>query len=168
MDALSEIFAALEVIPVAAPRAPVARNGQFDSAEAALGFMMAGNATVTLVSTRTQARFTYRVRASDDGAVHFVGLLNGPDNESQYAYIGYVKRGVYFHGGAKARVARDAASCKAFAWAFMMLSRGELPDTLEVWHEGKCGRCARKLTVPESIASGFGPECAGRMIAEAC
>jgi hypothetical protein len=29
-----------------------------------------------------------------------------------------------------------------------------------VWHEGRCGRCGRKLTVPESIESGFGPECA--------
>jgi len=28
-----------------------------------------------------------------------------------------------------------------------------------VFHEGACGRCGRTLTVPESIASGFGPEC---------
>lgn len=30
---------------------------------------------------------------------------------------------------------------------------------VEIWHEGKCGRCGRQLTVPESIESGFGPEC---------
>jgi hypothetical protein len=29
----------------------------------------------------------------------------------------------------------------------------------EWWHEGICGRCGRRLTVPESIESGFGPEC---------
>jgi hypothetical protein len=28
-----------------------------------------------------------------------------------------------------------------------------------VWHEGSCARCGKKLTVPESIESGFGPEC---------
>ena len=27
------------------------------------------------------------------------------------------------------------------------------------WHEGRCGRCGRKLTVPESIEAGYGPEC---------
>ncbi|WP_373093047.1 DUF6011 domain-containing protein [Zhongshania sp.] len=26
-------------------------------------------------------------------------------------------------------------------------------------HAGKCGRCARKLTDPVSISTGFGPHC---------
>ena len=30
----------------------------------------------------------------------------------------------------------------------------------EMLHEGRCGRCARRLTVPASVASGIGPECA--------
>jgi hypothetical protein len=33
---------------------------------------------------------------------------------------------------------------------------------LEVWHEGRCGACGRRLTVPESIERGLGPECYGR------
>jgi hypothetical protein len=36
---------------------------------------------------------------------------------------------------------------------------GILGATLEFWHEGRCGRCGRRLTVPDSIASGYGPEC---------
>jgi hypothetical protein len=35
----------------------------------------------------------------------------------------------------------------------------DLPESLEIWHEGSCLRCGRKLTVPESIESGYGPEC---------
>ena len=35
-------------------------------------------------------------------------------------------------------------------------------ETVQVWHEGRCGKCGRKLTVPESLTSGLGPECAGR------
>jgi len=27
----------------------------------------------------------------------------------------------------------------------------------------RCGRCGRVLTVPESVESGFGPECIGRL-----
>ena len=29
----------------------------------------------------------------------------------------------------------------------------------KVHHEGKCGRCGRKLTTPESCLRGIGPEC---------
>ena len=42
-----------------------------------------------------------------------------------------------------------------------LTTKAALPKTVEVWHEGICGRCGRKLTVPESVERGLGPECAG-------
>lgn len=150
-----------KALPVRAP---------FADAPSAVAFMLAGNATVTLRSTSTGARYTYRVRAAQDGAVSFVALLGGQDNESDYRYLGYIRHGVsgamYFHGGRKAKVGFDAPSAKAFAWSYGRLAKGEMPQGLEVWHEGCCGRCGRKLTVPESIASGFGPECSRRLGAD--
>lgn len=146
---------------------------RFTSAADAKTFALGGNATLTLVSTATGARFTYRLRASDDGQVHFVSLLSGPDNNANYSYLGRISRDI-FHVGRKNPKPGDtgfgAPSCKAFAWAWQRLMQDTLPDSLEIWHEGRCGRCARKLTVPSSIASGFGPECAGRVgfLAEAC
>lgn len=138
-------------------------QARFHDAASAMHFMLGGNARLTFVSRKTGTRFTYRVRASDDGQIHFVSLMNGPDNETAYAYFGYIRRGVYFHGGAKARVSRDAPSAKAFEWVYHFLAKGEMKEDLEIWHEGRCGRCGRALTVPESIRTGFGPECAGRM-----
>jgi hypothetical protein len=135
----------------------------------ALTFINAGKATVTLVSKQTGARFTFKISMPKlkDGEVdtgfRFVSVLNGPDNWANYAYLGYVRRGVFFHGGRKAKVGYDAPSHKAFAWAYKQITGGRIPDSLEVWHEGKCGRCGRKLTVPTSIASGLGPECAGKV-----
>ena len=35
----------------------------------------------------------------------------------------------------------------------------DVPDNLRVYHEGKCCRCGRTLTTPESIKKGIGPEC---------
>lgn len=146
--------------------------GQLTTAEAARQFAEAGNATITLVSTQTGARFTYKIQAphheGNEGTnaardtssqMRFVKVLTGSDNESSYSYLGFVRRGVFFHGGTKARVGQDAPSAKAFAWAWQKLQQDVLPETLQVWHEGRCGRCARKLTVPTSVASGFGPEC---------
>jgi len=71
---------------------------------------------------------------------------------------------VFFHGGQKARVGKDAPSVKAFDWFWRHMAQGDDVSTLvEVHHEGRCGRCGRALTVPESIKSGFGPECIGKV-----
>ena len=122
-------------------------------------FALAGNATFTIVSTRTGARFTYKVNAAENGPMHFVKVLTGPDNIQDYRYLGFMRRGVYFHGGAKAKIGREAPSAVAFKWFWENLSKGGVSSTMEIHHEGKCGRCGRALTVPESIQSGFGPEC---------
>ena len=129
----------------------------------ALAFMMAGNARVTFKSKTTGTRYTFRVRVSEDGKVHFVSLLTCSDNEASYSYFGYIRRGVFFHGGAKAKVGRDAESVKAFEWVYRNLLVGEMHNALEIWHEGRCGRCNRALTVPESIEIGIGPECLEKM-----
>jgi len=132
----------------------------------AKAFALAGNATLTLVSVKTGTRFTYKVRLSDDGQAHFVNLLNGPDNENDYRYLGRIARDIFWQGRKTPRagdVLASAPSSQAFAWAWKAIVQDRLPDTLEIWHEGACGRCGRKLTVPASIASGFGPECAGKV-----
>lgn len=145
---------------------------QLMTAEEARRFIMAGKATITFVSKTTGTRFTYKVQApfKDDSnaldlnsQMRFVKVLTGQDNENSYSYLGYIRRSqagdVFFHGNAKAKIGRDAPSVKAFDWAWRMLTQDKLPDVLEIWHEGHCGRCGRPLTVPDSIASGYGPEC---------
>ena len=139
---------------------------KLSDAAAAMAFAMAGNATLTLASLKTGNRFTYRIRANDDSTCYFVGLLCGADNESDYKYMGRISRGVYWHGRKVPRagdIGPDAMSAKAFDFAWRAMARGTMPDMLEVWHEGKCGRCGRKLTVPSSIESGFGPECINKL-----
>lgn len=149
-----------------APQAsPPAKDG-LDAAHA-LRFILAGNARVTLVSRRTGARFTFRVRVSrDNPLIHFVAVMNGPNNEEDFAYLGTIfsqPQGTrtYRHG-MKSRIASTAPSAVAFAWAFGKLARGTSPEELEVHHEGRCGRCGRVLTTPESISTGIGPVCGGR------
>jgi hypothetical protein len=152
--------AALVAEPVTAEPGP----GRIEDAATAMRFLTAGNATVTLVSKVTEARFTYRVRTSEDGRMRFVQLLTGNNNEGDFKYLGHIKIGqeIYYHGR-KSKIAFTAPSAKAFDWAWRALAQNKIPAQLEIWHEGRCGRCGRKLTVPESIATGFGPECAGRI-----
>jgi Family of unknown function (DUF6011) len=130
-------------------------------------FVHAGDARFTLVSKQTGTRITYRVRFPRDketgkvdrDAPLFVSFLSGPDNENSYSYLGYIRRDLYRHGGPKAKAGPDSTPAKAFDWFYRHLTQGRLHPLLEFWHEGRCARCGRTLTVPSSIASGFGPEC---------
>ena len=126
-------------------------------------FVLAGNATFTLVSIKTGTRFTYKVTKAENGKrLYFVKLLGGPDNESDYRYMGVLDSNGAFRRTAASKVGESAPSYKAFAWFWSLKA---LPSTIEVWHEGRCGMCGRKLTVPESLERGIGPDCAGRMAA---
>ncbi len=135
-----------------------------------VAFMLAGNAHVTFQSRRTGARFTYHVEArrgvfapsGSAGPSHFVSVLTGPDNTGSYDYLGCIYgRRAYAHGR-KSRIASNAPSAIAFAWVWRTLTGGKMHPELAVYHEGRCGRCGRRLTTPESIATGLGPVCAGK------
>jgi len=127
-------------------------------------FVLAGHAIFTLRSKATQTRFTFKVTQSDPAKcrpgqfpVYFVSLLNGSDNTGDFAYIGTIFADG-FRVTRKSRVSADAPSAIAFSWFMKHLE----DSRVEVWHEGRCGRCGRTLTVPESIESGLGPICAGK------
>jgi|SRR5215469_3571624 len=154
---------------------PAGASGNITNPAVAQLFMLAGNARVTLVSKRTGTRFTYKIRqpeAKPGGDTrrppHFVSLLTGPDNGADFQYLGCIFPGNVFRQTAKSRISGQAPSVRAFEWAWGVITAaartpgGTLPESLEVWHEGRCGRCGRALTDPESIASGLGPVCAGR------
>jgi len=136
----------------------------------ALKFMLAGRAHLTLRSAKTGTRYTYRVKRKADANLWFVTTLYGTDNTSDYSYLGFINEDRRFGLTRKSRFTKDSPQTKAFDWALRhLVEKGEVPEQLEVWHEGRCGRCGRLLTVPESIASGIGPECAKRvMVATAC
>lgn len=143
------------IAPVAAP---------LTSAPAAIAFALAGKARLTLRSKKTGVRFTYRVLVKE-GKPAFVSVLTGANNEEDYTFLGTLFEGRRYRHGAKSPIGVEAPSAKAFEWAWEKLRSGVIPANLEVWHEGRCCRCARLLTDPESIEDGVGPECRKRMAA---
>jgi len=131
-------------------------------------FLWAGCAVFTLVSGKTGTRYTYRIRVPKNNknpsgiGPYFVSLLNGPND---YAYMGMVtKQRDNYVATQASRMGAEAPSAIALRWFLARAAQGGEPcGALQFWHEGHCGRCGRKLTVPESVAAGIGPECAGRM-----
>jgi hypothetical protein len=60
----------------------------------------------------------------------------------------------------KTNISNEAPSILGLRWLLMYITRDKIPDTIEFWHEGKCGKCNRPLTDPVSIKRGLGPSCA--------
>lgn len=121
----------------------------------ALKFMFAGKSVFTFINTKTGNRFTFKVKQAKDSNIFFVSVLTNPD---VYTYIGTCIEGNYKHGR-KSNITKDAQSVKVFEFMLSRLKTDNLPDFLEVWHEGFCGKCGKRLTVPSSISNGLGPDC---------
>lgn len=136
---------------------------KFENEQDALEFILSGKATFTVVSKRTGKRFTFKVerpgktlKANDDG-FRFAKLMTGADNVSNYTYIGTIRNG-YFKS--KPGMTDDNGGVAALSWVMKALKDSKnVLDQAEIWHEGRCGACGKKLTVPASIESGYGPEC---------
>lgn len=142
-------------------------------------FVMAGNATFTLeipaefrADKPVNPHYTYRVRKAKANdrwpEAWFINLLTGPENTADYQPIGKVDPQT-----GEVRLTRnskftdDTWPVRLINRALIRLWKGE-GQALEaagfkMHHEGRCCRCGRLLTVPESIESGIGPECASRM-----
>jgi Family of unknown function (DUF6011) len=152
------------------------RRGQLATWDAVREFIFAGRAVFTLRSLKTGLRYTYRVRVrkgdvkngvpADPGeARYFVETLRGADNTRDYRYVGVLRRPGVLWFTAASRQSRSAPSSVALVWFLGRMKEGRdgvLGRLVEFWHEGRCCRCGRALTVPASVERGIGPECFGR------
>lgn len=100
----------------------------------------------------------------------FVNLLTGPDNSRDYSPLGRMNPKT----GAVKLVRSTPMNDKS--WPVKLIRRvlacvyevhNAKPEDIlragfELRHEGKCGCCGRRLTVPESIDTGIGPVCASK------
>jgi len=124
--------------------------------QARMAYVLAGASTLTLQG-RT-SHFTYRVLANQkqpSNVSHWVHVLTGPDNVEDFTFLGGITpQGFYV--STKSTIGADARSAVAFAWWFSHPA----DPRVEMMHAGRCGRCKRKLTHPESIKTGLGPVCA--------
>jgi hypothetical protein len=133
----------------------------FDDAADVKTYTLAGHATLTLTSQRSGARYTFKVSRAKKNELWLVGLLTGPDNESDYNYVGVING--TFKTTAKSRYRDDSVPVRAFRYFWQHVDAGRMPPEVEIRHCGHCGRCGRTLTVPESVDRGIGPECASKM-----
>ena len=78
-------------------------------------FVKAGKALFTIVNNATGGRFTFKVKKFDKAEnkeIWFVSVLNGPDNYSNYRYVGMIFGTAFRH--TKKSISEDSPAYKAF------------------------------------------------------
>jgi hypothetical protein len=130
-------------------------------------FFIGGKAIFTVANNKGD-HYTYRIRKHKSNEVFFVSLLTGPDNNESYTYLGLYNpnniEGQKVVTTAKSKYNSISTPVKVVNWAITMVFKGKnLPEGYSIQHEGKCCRCGRTLTTPESIENGIGPECSKMM-----
>lgn len=135
--------------------------------------MKIANGTYTIKNNKTGDHRTFKISTQPDDASFAPGqriieLLIGENNETDYKGFGFVtedgiKVWKRFQG------TKDQASLHE-KYAQMVWSMGTLGTAspylakgLELFLTKNCLRCNRKLTTPESIERGIGPECAAKL-----
>lgn len=122
------------------------------------------NGFISMVSKRTGEHRTFRVwtQSADSEFMpgrRLVGMLTGPDNLSDYLAFG-----VLSESGDRVFLWKKYQGSEFFGWvAAALLDPERFADRVEWSFDGRCRRCNRVLTCPESVASGIGPTCAGRV-----
>jgi tRNA A37 methylthiotransferase MiaB len=131
-------------------------------------------ATATIVNEATGGRVTLRFRkprmssadirkGRDEATLPvFIDVMDGCDNNINFSFVGTLRgASLAISRKAKARADKASRAKTVLDWTLAAVEADDL-RTVRVLHEGVCGRCGRKLTVPESIDTGLGPVCGER------
>jgi len=134
-------------------------------------FFFAGRSTLTFRNNEKGTHTTVRVKQLKDRKTPlpifyvFVSLVG----DSEY---GFRFGGTIFKDSLHLKLGRDVEVGgqlhKVMEFLMGALANPEpLKKRVALLHEGKCCRCSRQLTHPESINTGFGPECLGIVLSQA-
>ena len=135
------------------------------TAQLGMDFFFGGNAIFTIKSDKSGEHKTFKIKEMPStnhvGTILFsVFLLTAPEH---YTYLGITNKSGLFRL-TKASKQNDASpAVKTIRWFLKHLVGDKIFSAAQIMHEGRCGRCGRPLTHPESILSGIGPECAKKL-----
>lgn len=121
------------------------------------------NGTITIENPATRQHRTFSIRTQPEDAKfapgqRIVALLTGPCNESDYQGFGFVAE----DGTVLVWRSKRGGDFEKFADMLANPVSWMTRTGVNYLFEGRCIRCNRKLTTPESIRTGIGPVCAGR------
>jgi len=128
----------------------------FQNVEDVKTFIFAGKSYLTAKSLKTNRHFTYKFRKLSGRDWPFVFVLK---NNNRYDYIGMLDNEFNIQFTNKSKLPSDNIKLIALAYILKNLTRNQIPNNLQLSHNGQCAKCGKKLTDPTSIQKGIGPQC---------
>lgn len=134
----------------------------------ALVFMLAGCSEFIMVSGKTGTKLRYRLdkktSTRSDGN-EFIYWLNTSNSNETMTYAGVLffdsnDNQFKFGKGARGKLTIGDIKVKSILYVLNNLYNNRFNINVKIYHVGKCGKCAKKLTDPVSILTGLGPKCA--------
>jgi hypothetical protein len=122
------------------------------------------NEVMRQLGRESSDHYTFRIESNNTETLYFVQLLTGPDNTSDYTYVGLlnVDQGS-IHKTKASQLPFSSTPVQIAQRVLQRIFANEGDKITEqgwkVHHAGRCGRCGRTLTTPDSCESGIGPEC---------
>ena len=145
-------------------------HGIITDPKTALRFMFAGKTIITFRSQKSGNHYTYKIMPFPDNKdpqhpAYRVLLLTGPNNENDYSWLGRIWDNHFFltPKSREMGLSDNTPSILAIRWVLEHLAASKMPPMTEIFHEGRCGRCGRTLSTPESVTIGLGPICASKV-----
>ena len=126
-------------------------------------FLLGGKCECIIENIKTGNKFMYNItKNKTNDNMYFVNLVTGMGR----VYCGYIlvkeDGEILYNKGPKGNFAADSIQIQALM--YVLIHSDRLPQNVLVQHLGRCSRCRRKLTDPESIRRGLGPECAKKVL----
>jgi hypothetical protein len=117
-----------------------------------------GSITARSLATGNHYTFKFRQSRSSSREDLLALVLTDGDKWQNLGYVDFATRSTRL--GQYSQFSRFSPCFQALAWLVKLAEFN--PAVVEVMHDGRCGRCGRPLTHPDSIQAGIGPICAQR------
>jgi len=123
--------------------------------------ILAGKCIITIQSTETLKHYTFKIKKSKqpDKNIHFIYVFADGD---KYIYFATIFNEKDLATTKNSKMKKDSTCFLAFRYLWLNILAGNVKNLnkLNIFHSGKCNRCGKTLTEPESIKRGLGPYCA--------
>jgi len=120
------------------------------------------NGTYTLINTETGTYITLKIHTVQEGNLkgkRIVSKLVGRDNENSYEGFGFIHKETGIDVWRNKRNPKNWQILKILRSLIINGERSRWYGKVELKLSKRCLRCNRKLTTPQSIEDGIGPEC---------
>lgn len=125
------------------------------------------NGKYTIQNRESGVHRTFRIKTQPKDArfapgARIVSVMNGTDNQSHYKRFGFVNdKGIFIFKSLRDN--KDYDGYARMLWSLLATPESVLHQRYSIDQSLHCLRCNRELTTPESLRTGIGPVCEGRI-----